>query len=501
MEIIQGLLGGLADTVTLTNLVFVLIGTVIGTCIGALPGVGPSATIAILLPAVFGMDPVSAMIMLGGIYMGAMYGGTFTAVLLNVPGESSSVMTAVEGYKLSLRGLAGKTLVISAIASFVGGMISITLLVVVAQPLARFALQFGPPEYFVLILAGLLSLSLLGSSSLPKVVLVAAIGLWLGSVGVDPMRGIQRFTFGLPFFIEGVSFIIVTVGMFGMGEVLSVAGAKERTPIKAPSYRSLYPSFKEIWEMRRPMLRGSGIGFLLGILPGAGANLASFMSYAMERKVSKTPEKFGTDEGMMEGVAAPEASNNASTGGALIPMFALGVPGSGVTAVMLAGMILLGLRPGPLLFEARPDFAWAVIASLYVSNLALLVLNWPMIPVFASVVRLKYSYLYPVILSFVLVGAYSVHYNLFGMWLVIAFGALGFAFMKLQLPAAPLVLALVLGPIFERSLVQSLSLSNGDPRIFIERPLSGAMLGLMVLMAVVPWLIRRLARKGDRAIQ
>lgn len=490
---------GMAVAVTPYNLLYCLIGVTLGTLVGVLPGLGPSAVLAMLLPVTFGLDPTSAMIMLAGVYYGAKYGGAITSILVNVPGEASSVMTALDGHKLAVRGFSGAALGLAAVSSFVGGMLSYIALMLFAPPLAEFALGFGPPEYFMLVLLGLSAVVVLGSGSTIKALLAALLGALLGTVGLDPMSGAERFTLGRAELLDGVDFVIVAMGLFGVAEILGSVNQREPSRLVSAQMGSLWSSWRWIKECRWTFVRSSVIGFLVGVLPGTGAAIASFLAYSAERSISRRPERFGT--GVPQGVAASETADNASTGGSFVPLLALGIPGSGATAVLLGAMVMYGLRPGPLLFVENPTFVWGLIASFLVGNLMLLVLNFPMVPLFASALRVPYGILYPSVMAFMSVGAYALRGSVFDVWLLLFFGVLGHLFRKLELPPAPLVLALVLVPIAERTLVQSLAMSHGALGIFVGRPAS-LILVVATAMAYLLAIVRvlRRARHGAMAL-
>lgn len=493
---LNDLLLGFSIAITPTNVLFCFLGVFLGTVIGALPGIGPSAGVAVLLPVTFGMPPVTAMIMLAGIYYGAMYGGTITSVLINTPGESASVMTTLDGYQMALKGRAGAALGMAAIGSFIAGTVAVVLLMMAAPPLADLAVSFGPPEYFALMVLGLTTLASLTSGSMLKGLLVAVIGLTLGTIGIDLMIGAPRFTFGSVHLLDGLDFLPVAVGLFAIGELLyNIYRPVRSEPIKA-RLSGLLPTAQDWRDARGGVARGTVIGFVVGMLPGAGATISSFLAYAAEKRVSRRPEKFGT--GVIEGVAAPESANNAASTGALIPLMALGIPGSGTTAVMLGALTLYGMQPGPLLMSTHPDVFWGLVASMYIGNVILLILNLPLAPVFASILRIPYSVLIPVIIGIALCGVYSVENSLFNVGVTVFFGGVGFLMRIYGYPPAPLVLALVLGPMLEKALRQSLQMSLGSPEIFFTRPMSASILALAFLAVLVPFLawlrVRRSAR-------
>ncbi len=481
METFQYLLNGFGTALTPTNLLFALIGCSLGTLIGVLPGLGPAAGTAILIPLTFKMDPIPAIIMLAAIYYGAMYGGTITSVLINVPGEAASVVTCLDGYQMAKQGRAGTALGIAAIGSFVGGTFATLALTVVALPLARMALRFGPPEFFSLMLVGLCLVTGLAGRSLVAALLMTLFGLMLAMVGIDPVRGAPRFTFGIPELYDGVGFIPVVMGLFGIGEILLTAEAPYRQVIQT-RLRSLFPSREEWKRSAGAIGRGTLLGFFLGLIPGVGAIIPTFMAYILEKRVSKHPEKFGT--GVIEGVAAPETANNSYANASMVPLLALGIPSSPTIAVLMGAFIINGLTPGPFLFKERPDLVWAVIASFYIGNVILLVLNLPLVGLWASLLRIPYQYMFAGILLFCIVGAYSLKQSVFDVGLMMGFGLLGYVFRKLDFPLAPAVLALILGPFMEKSLRTSLEISGGDFSIFFTRPISLALLVVSALAIV-----------------
>jgi putative tricarboxylic transport membrane protein len=497
VEAIEQLALGFSIALTLQNLGLAFVGVLIGTMVGILPGIGPSAGVALALPLTFGLEPVSAIIMLAGIYYGAMYGGTLTSVLINTPGESASVMTTLDGYQMALQGRAGAALGIAAIGSFIAGTLGIVALMLAAPPIAHLAVRFGPPEYFALALLGLLTLSGLAGTSVAKALLMAIAGLLVATIGLDPIGGSLRFTFNVLELSDGIDFLPVAVGLFGIAEVLANIERRVRLePIRA-KLSGLLPSWQDWLASRLPILRGSVIGFVVGVLPGAGATLASFISYGVEKKVAKDPSRFG--HGAIEGVAAPEAANNSATAGAMVPLLTLGIPGSATTAVLLGAFILYGLRPGPLLLTDHPDVFWGLIASMYIGNVMLLVLNLPGAPLFASILRLPYSVIATGILGISLAGVYSLQNNMFDVWIAIAFGGVGYLMKRFDYPAAPFVLALVLGPLLEISLRQSLTMSHGDLAIFLQRPVSVVLLAIAFLMLFGPALLGRVRRLRSRS--
>jgi len=486
VDVIGYLAQGFAVALSPLNLLWCFIGVFLGTVIGVLPGLGPAATIAMLLPLTFKMDPTGAVIMLAGIYYGSKYGGSTTSILLNVPGESASVVTCFDGYQMAKRGRGGPALGIAAIASFIAGTVGVLGLMLVAPPLAKFALSFSSPEYFGLMCLGLAMVVLLAGKSLVKALLAMLVGLWIAGMGTDLFTATSRFTFGSPELLDGIDFVVVAIGVFALGEVLGNMEMREGAQIlpTPKGLRNLLPTWQDLKDCRFAFVNGSVIGFLIGVLPGAGSTIASFISYGVEKAVSKRPEQFGT--GVPEGVAAPEGANNSETGGAMVPLLTLGIPGSGTTAILLAAFILWGLRPGPLMIQDNPTLFWGLVASMYIGNVMLLVLNLPLVPLFAQILRLPAYVLYPGIFGISIVGVYSVSSSLFDVWMLAGFGLLGYAMRRLDYPAAPLILGFVLGDSMERALRQSLMMSQGDLTILVSRPGSAMMLFLALLILVAP---------------
>jgi putative tricarboxylic transport membrane protein len=484
MDAISSLMSGFAAALTPTHIAMCFLGVLLGQIVGILPGIGPAAAIALLLPITFGMEATGAIIMFAGIYYGSQYGGTLTSVLISVPGESSTVMTAVDGYQMALKGRAGVALGISAIGSFIAGTIGTIGLILLAPPLAKMALAFGPPEYFSLVLLGLMALAAVGGSLL-KGLTAGLAGLALGTMGIDPQSGIPRFDFGQVWLLDGLEFIVLTVALFGMGEVLGGCNTGVARPVAKVT--DVLPSRADWQQSRMPILRGSVIGFIIGVLPATGATIASFVAYIVEKKLAKDPSRFG--KGAIEGVAGPEASNNAAAAGAMVPMLSLGVPGSGTTAVILGALIMFGVRPGPEMFTTNANLVWALIASMLIGNLLLLIMNLPLAGLFAKLLTVPYSWLYPPILALCIAGVYSQSNSIEDAWLLVGFGALGWLMKRFDWPMPPMILGLVLSPLFETSLRQSLTLSLGDPMIFVSRPLSAALLACAALALIVPMLM------------
>ena len=486
MEVLSGLMQGFAVALQPVNLLWCLVGVALGTVVGIMPGLGPPATVAMLLPLTMLMNPASAMIMLAGIYYGAKYGGSTTSILLNVPGESASVVTCLDGYQMARKGRAGAALGIAAIASFIAGTVGVLGLMLVAPPLARLALAFSSPEYFGLMALGLTMVVLLAGRSMVKALLAMLVGLWLAGIGTDLFTQTSRFTFGQLELLSGIDFVVVAIGVFALGEVLANMGRRDGAEsLPVPSgWRNLLPTRQDLKDSRFAFANGSIVGFLIGVLPGAGSTIASFISYGLEKAVSRRPQEFGT--GVVEGVAAPEGANNAETGGALIPKLTLGIPGSSTTAILLAALVLWGFKPGPLFIPENPTLFWGLVASMYMGNLMLLVLNLPLVPLFAQALRAPVYVLFPVILGISLVGVYSASGSLFDVWLLAAFGLGGYLMRKLDYPSAPLILGFVLGAPLERALRQSLMMSDGSLSILVSRPVPALMLSLAGLILLIP---------------
>jgi putative tricarboxylic transport membrane protein len=482
METLQFVLAGFAAALTPGNLTFALIGCVLGTLIGVLPGVGPAAGTAILIPITFNLDPTGAIIMLAAIYYGAMYGGTITSVLINVPGEAASVITCIDGHEMAKRGRAGTALGIAAIGSFIGGMIAATALVIVATPLSRLALSFGPPEFFALMLVGLCLVTSLSGRSVFAGILMTVCGLLLALVGIDPVRGAPRFTFGITELYDGIGFIPVVMGLFGIGEILATA-EKPMRQLVATKLTNLLPTRDEWRRSLGAIARGTGLGFFLGLIPGVGAIIPTFMAYILEKRVSKTPQQFG--QGAIEGVAGPETANNAYANASMVPLLTLGIPSSPTIAVLMGAFIVNGLTPGPFLFQERPDLVWAVIASFFIGNVILLILNLPLVGLWAKLLEVPFHYIAVGTLLFCIVGAYSINQSVFHVWVMLIFGVIGYILRKLDFPLAPAVLGLILGPMLEKSLRTSLEMSAGNFTIFLTRPICAGLLVFAVIILAV----------------
>ena len=487
---------GFQVALTPTNLVFALVGVTVGTLVGVLPGLGPTGALAILLPMTYEASPVSSVIMLAGIYYGAMYGGSTTSVLVNIPGEASSVVTCLDGYQMARQGRAGPALGMAAFASFIAGTLSLVGLILLAPPLATFALRFGPTEYFALMVAGLVILSYMTHGSMVKGLMMAAAGLVLGTIGLDTITGLPRFTFGLTELSDGIGFLPMAMGLFGIAEVLVGLEGGEKRDVYTGKVRGLLPTRRDWAESGMPIARGSVIGFLLGILPGGGAVLSSFVSYAVERRLARRPEEFG--KGAIAGVAGPEAANNAGSTGAFIPMLSLGIPSNSATAILIGALLIYGIQPGPLLMRTHPELFWGVVASMYVGNLMLLMLNLPLIGLWVRLLKVPYDYLFPAILLFCLVGVYSVNNSTTEVVLMVAFGLLGYLLRKAGFDPAPMVLALILGPMLELNFRQALILSQGDLTAFVRHPIAAVLFLVAAVLLVLP-IVQDLSRKkGDR---
>lgn len=492
MDLFNQLALGFSVILTPSNLLYCFIGVVFGTLVGVLPGLGPVAAMSLLLGTTFHAPPVAAVIMLAGIYYGAMYGGSTTSILVNIPGEAASVVTCIDGYQMARKGRAGVALGISAFGSFIGGTLSVIGLMLLAPALARFALEFGPPEYFSIMVFGLTLVSYFTTGSLAKALLMACFGLFLGTVGTDTVSGKLRFTFGSAYLMDGIGIVPACMGLFGISEVLLNIGQTGKRDIFATKIKDLLPNLQDWAASIGPILRGTVIGFFLGMLPGGGAVLGSFFSYGLERKISKHPEAFGT--GAIEGVAGPETANNAATGGAFIPLLTLGIPANAVMALLLGALLIHGVQPGPLLLTKHPEVFWGVIASMYIGNAMLLVLNLPLIRIWVKVLSIPYRFLFPLILLFCLTGVYSVANSTADILAMILFGILGYLLRKLSFDMAPLILALVLGPILEYSFSQSLKISEGNIFIFLQRPISATMLiisAISLLLPLVPYIRKK----------
>ncbi len=486
MESFSGILSGFAIALQPYYLMWALVGTAVGTAIGVLPGIGPSLAISLLLPFTYQLvDPVGAFILFGGIFYGAMYGGSTTSILINTPGESSSVITAIDGYQMARKGRAGAALATSAIGSFVAGTLATFLMMVLAQPLVDMALKFGPAEYFAVMVLALCSVTGIGGGQPMKAALSTLLGLVLGMVGIDITSGALRFTFGIPTLFDGVGVVVAAIGLFAVGEVLvGLGNLRGHAQPRFMEAGSLMMTREEWKRSLAPWMRGSAIGFIIGVLPGAGATIATFLSYGIEKKAAKNPEEFG--KGAIEGVAGPEAANNASAGGSLVPLLTLGIPGGATAAVMLAALQGYGINTGPLLLQKHPELVWGLIASLYIGNVMLLVLNLPLVGLWVKLLKVPDALLYPMILAFSVLGVYSLSRNVADIYLMFGLGILGFLMRRYKYPLAPLILGLVLGPLIEKEFRRTLIASRGDWWVFVDRPLSASILAVSAIILVAP---------------
>jgi putative tricarboxylic transport membrane protein len=487
VDFFDSILYGFQVTFQPINFLFCGVGVLVGTLVGVLPGIGPAGAMALLLPATFKFSPTSTIILLAGIYYGVQYGGSTTSILVNIPGEASSVMTCIDGHQMARQGRAGPALGIAAWGSFIAGTIANIGLMLVAIPLAHAALRLGPPEYFALMCTGLIIVTYLAQGSVLKAIMMGLVGIILGSIGLDLISGFPRFTFGINELTDGVGIVPLVMGLFGISEILeNLEGSLKREVFKT-RIKNLWPSFKDWMESKWAIVRGSLIGFVLGILPGGGAVIATFVSYAVEKKISKYPEKFG--KGAIAGVAGPESANNAAAGSSLIPLLSLGIPPNPIMAIFFSALIIHGIQPGPLLIRQHPDLFWGLVASLYLGNAFLLILNLPLIGLWVKVLEIPYKILFPLILLFCLIGVYSMNNLSFDLYVMLFFGVVGWMMRKFGYEGAPLILAYVLGPMLENALRQSLLISQGSFLIFVTRPISAAALGfafLLLLTTLLP---------------
>jgi putative tricarboxylic transport membrane protein len=492
MELLNYLFLGFSVVFEPLNLFYCFTGVLIGTLVGVLPGLGPVAAMSLLLPATFHTTPVASIIMLAGIYYGAMYGGSTTSILVNIPGEAASVMTCLDGYQMARQGRAGPALGISAFGSFIAGTIGIIGMMLISPPLVNFALKFGPPEYFSLMVLGLMVLTFLTSASMVRALMMATFGLIVGTIGLDNISGLARFTFNIPELLDGVGLVPVVMGLFGISEVLLNLELKTTREVFTTKVKGLLPTLEDWARSIWAILRGTLVGFFLGILPGGGAVIASFVSYAIEKRVAKHPEEFG--KGAIEGVAAPEAANNSAAQGAFIPLLTLGIPSNVVMALLLGALIVHGVTPGPLLLSQHPQLFWGVVASMYVGNIMLLALNLPLIGMWVQLLKVPYAILFPIIILFCLIGSYSINNSTTDVAIMLVFGVIGYLMKKISLEAAPMVLAFVLGPMMETALRQALIKSRGSFSIFFTRPISATCLIIAIALMVIPllpWFRRR----------
>ena len=491
----DGILAGIEVVFSFQGILFVLIGVIVGTVIGMIPGLGPITAIAVMIPITYGMVPALALLLMAGVYYGAAYGGAASSILLNAPGTSEAVATSFDGYPMAKQGKAGKALAVAAISSFIGGTISVILLTLLAPTLANVAISFGPPAYFALMLMGLTAVSSLSDGSTIKALISATIGFMIATIGIDSQTGTPRFTFGSAHLLEGIDFLVIALGLFAIAEVCSLIINRKEKGADTNKIGSLRLSKQEFREMSTTAGKQSFLGFLIGVLPGAGGTIASLLAYVSEKKMSKNPEQFG--KGAIKGIAAPESANNAASGGAFVPLLSLGIPGSGTTAVMLGALMVLGVQPGPLLIGDHPDIFWGVIISMYIGNIFLLILNLPLIPYISKILKVPRPMLIPLVIVFCLIGVYGVSFNTFDMFLLLLFGIIGYVMRLFHFPAAPLLLAFILGGMMEQSFRQSLTISNGSLAIFFTNPISCVLLIIALLAFLLPILKTWKRKKED----
>ena len=496
MDLLAQVVEGFQTAISPVNLFYCFVGVLFGTITGLLPGLGSPTAVALLLPLTLAMDPVTALIMLAGIYYGTQYGATISSVLVATPGDSSTVVSTIDGYQMARNGRAGPALAVAAVASFLAGTISIVLLMTVAPPLASLAINFGPPETFALGVVGLAGVIGFTGASRAKGLAMAALGLAIATVGLDPSTGETRFAFGNIQLYGGIGFLEVTIGLFAIAEVVTQLKTGTPEPIRA-RYREMLLTWNDWRRSRMSILRGGLLGFGVGTIPGVGATLASFLAYDLERRVSPRKEEFG--KGAIEGLAAPEAANNASSNAAFVPLLTLGIPSSATAAVLLGAFLLFGIQPGPLLIEEQPDVVWGLLASFYIGNIILLVMNLPLAPLFASMLRMRYEMMYPLIILLSFLGAYAVENRLWGVWLALAFGVIGYFMKRYGYPAPPVILGLIIGGIMEEALVQTSSISGGDFTIFLRRPIALLLFGFALVIILGPFIIKAVKVLTQRA--
>ncbi|WP_029029788.1 tripartite tricarboxylate transporter permease [Salinarimonas rosea] len=480
----EGLLGGFVAILSPETLFFCFVGALVGTLIGVLPGLGPTATIAILLPLTIGLDPVTAIVMIAGIYYGASYGGSTTAILVNIPGEAQSVVTCIDGYRMAQQGRAGPAIGIAALGSFIAGTLGAIAIALISMPLISFAVRFGPPEYFALMLLGFIVLLVLARGSVVRSMIMIMTGLLLSMVGQDVITGEVRYAFGVPQLVDGISIVTISMGIFGLGEVFFNLERLAHRSVQTVPVKQILPSRDEWKASAGPIARGSVLGFLVGLLPGGGATLASFVSYALEKRIAKDPSRFG--KGAIEGVAGPEASNNAGATGSFIPLLTFGLPGNPVTAILLGALILYGVTPGPLMIQTNPEIFWGVVASMYVGNVMLLALNLPLVGLWVQLLRVPYRYLYAPLILFMIIGAYSINNSVFDIGALLFFGVVGYLLRKLRFDSAPLILAFVLGGPIETNLRQTLMLGRGSWEYVLDRPIALTIFTIAFIVAILP---------------
>jgi putative tricarboxylic transport membrane protein len=483
MELFNNLVLGFSVALTLQNLWFCFIGCFLGTLIGVLPGIGPLATIAMLLPITFNVPPVSALIMLAGIYYGAQYGGSTTAILVNLPGETSAVVTCLDGYQMARQGRAGPALAIAAIGSFFAGTVCTMIIALFGPPIAEMALKFGAPEYFSLMMMGLVTAAVLAHGDMIKSLAMVCLGLLLGVVGTDVNSGMARYSFGVAELTDGIGFIVIAVGVFALSEIISNLGDKEERSVFTKRVTGLWPTWPDLKASFGAILRGTAIGAFFGVLPGTGPAIASFSSYMIEKKLAKDPSRFG--KGAIEGVAGPESANNADAQCKFIPTLTLGIPASAVMALMLGALTIQGIAPGPQVMTQKPDLFWGLIASMWIGNAMLVILNLPLIGLWVSLLKVPYRILFPCIMAFSAIGIYSVNNSSFEIYLTAFFGVIGFLWLRFEMQPAPMLLGFVLGPLMEENLRRALLISRGDPSVFVTRPISLSFVIATVLILIV----------------
>ena len=499
MDLINNLILGFGTAFTLQNLLYAFGGAVLGTLIGVLPGLGPVATIAMLLPSIYSLDATPALIMLAGIYYGAQYGGSTTAILINVPGESSSVVTAIDGYQMARQGRAGAALAAAGLGSFFAGCVGTVVIAAFAPPLTELAFKFGPAEYFSLMVLGLIGAVVLASGSLVKAIAMILLGLLLGQINTDVISGTPRFSFDIPELTDGINFVVIAMGIFGFGEIIANLGQPaEHREVFTKSVKGLWPTKQDFHDAWPAVLRGTTLGSVLGVLPGGGALLSSFAAYTLEKKLSKHPEKFG--KGAIQGVAGPESANNAGAQTSFIPMLTLGIPPNAVMALMVGAMTIHNIQPGPQVMTSNPELFWGLIASMWIGNLMLIVLNLPLIGIWVKLLKVPYRYLYPAILVFCCIGVYSINNNVFDVYVTAGSGIAGYVFARCGMEPAPLLLGFILGPMMEENLRRALLLSRGDWSTFLSRPLSAGLLIAAALMVVVV-MLPSIKNKREEAFQ
>ncbi|MFB5664301.1 tripartite tricarboxylate transporter permease [Alteribacillus sp. HJP-4] len=481
---IEGILSGLQVALSFQGIMFVFLGVLAGTFIGMMPGLGPISAIAIMIPLTYSMDPTIALVLMAGVYYGAVFGGSTSSILLNAPGISGTVATSFDGYPMAQRGEAGKALAIAAIASFTGGTVSVILLMLFAPVLSSVAIVFGPPEYFALMVLGLTAIASLSDGSTIKALISAVLGIIAVTVGMDTQTGTTRFTFGNSNLLEGIDFLVVALGLFALAEVCNLIINRKQSTQDQKAIGSLKLTKKDLKDMSGPMSRQSFLGFILGVLPGAGATIASFIGYITEKKIAKKPEEFG--KGAVKGVASPETANNAATSGAFVPLLSLGIPGSGTTAVLLGALLVMDIQPGPLLMEEQPQLFWGVIISMYIGNLFLLILNLPLIPYIAKILAIPRPMLISLVIMFSMIGVYTISFNTFDLYLLLIFGVIGYLMRLTSFPAAPFILAFILGGMMEESFRQAMTINNNDLTVFFTKPISLSLLIVALLSFVIP---------------